>query len=222
MTFGTRLKILRQEKGLTQAQFGACFNLAESTISLYETGKRTPHYDILKRFALFFNITIDFLLGYSEERYPPSFIGEENETYGHKIKDKPIKVPIVNKIETKEHFVDYQYVPDHQEWIASSFISDGQYFWLKVADNRLSGEAIIEGDIVLIREQACLNSGEIGLVLFNEIYYVVRVYTTEDSTILQSSNPAFPPIILTGKECSKARILGKVIQLRRIIAANNN
>lgn len=222
MTFGTRLKILRQEKGLTQAQFGACFNLAESTISLYETGKRTPHYDILKKFALFFNITIDFLLGYSEERYPPSFIGEESETYGHKIKDKPIKVPIVNKFTPKEHCIDYEYNPDHLEWVASSFISDGQYFWLKVADNRLSGEAIVEGDTVLIREQACLNSGEIGLVLLNEKYYVLRVYITEDSTILQSSNPAFPPIILTGKECSKVRILGKVMQVRRIITTNND
>lgn len=221
MTFGTRLKILRQEKGLTQAQLGSCFNLAESTISLYETGKRAPHYDILKKFAHFFHITTDFLLGYSEDRYPPSCIGEGNESYSHVMQDKPIKIPVVNQMISREHFVEYEYIQDHREWIAANTVSDGQYFWLQIGDNRLSGEAIIAEDIVLVREQADLNSGELGLVVFDDRFYILRVYKTEDSTILQSSNPAYPPMVLTGKDCSRARILGKVMQLRRKIADHN-
>ncbi|PKM89362.1 MAG: hypothetical protein CVU87_05535 [Firmicutes bacterium HGW-Firmicutes-12] len=217
MTFGCRLKILRQEKGLTQAQFGAFFNLAESTISLYETGKRTPHYDILKRFALFFNITIDFLLGHTDQRYPSSSIGEETGTYSLSNSNKPIKLPVVNNIFLNKNLVDYGYLTDYQEWISSNTVSNGHYFWLKVKDNRLSAEAILPGDLLLVREQSVLDSGDIGVIMLDDYdYHILRVYKSNNSIILQASNPTFPPVIMSGKECSKVKILGKALQVRRV------
>jgi len=66
MVLGERLKQLRQEKGLTQAQLGSYFNLAESSISLYEAGKRSPDYATLKRLAAFFAVSADYLLGSPE------------------------------------------------------------------------------------------------------------------------------------------------------------
>ncbi|MDX9872913.1 MAG: helix-turn-helix domain-containing protein [Clostridia bacterium] len=222
MTFGRRLKTLRQEKGLTQAQFGACFNLAESTISLYETGKRTPHYDLLKRFALFFNITIDYLLGHTDERYPASFFGEGGETYVHTSQDKPVQLPVVQNITWAKHHIDYEYKAGYQEWVSSSAVRDGRYYWLQVGDSRLSGDGILPGDLLLIREQSFLDSGNIGVIMFeNEHYFVLKVFKEADVLILQASDPAFPPVVLTGKECAKVKILGQAVQLRRHIILNH-
>ncbi|MVB11052.1 HTH-type transcriptional regulator Xre [Caprobacter fermentans] len=58
-----RLRELRREKGLTMKQLGNFFGLAESTISQYETGKRQPDNETLIKFANYFDVTIDFLLG---------------------------------------------------------------------------------------------------------------------------------------------------------------
>jgi repressor LexA len=218
MNFGCRLKILRQEKGLTQAQFGAFFNLAESTISLYETGKRTPHYDVLKKFALFFNITIDFLLGHTDERYPQSSIGEKNGIYNLGNSNKPIKLPVVNNILLNKSLIDYEYLTDYQEWISSNIVRDGHYFWLLVKDDRLSGEAILPGDLLLIREQSILDSGELGVIMLDDCdFHILRVYKSANNIILQASNPTYPPVVMSGKECSKVRFLGKAIQLRRVL-----
>lgn len=63
MSLGQRLRKLRKEKKLTQAQLAHQFNLAESTISLYENSKRSPDYSTLQEMSLFFNVSADYLIG---------------------------------------------------------------------------------------------------------------------------------------------------------------
>jgi transcriptional regulator with XRE-family HTH domain len=63
IVFPKRLKALRKEKKLTAKSFGEKFNLAESTISGYETGARKPDIEQLEKFADFFDVSIDYLMG---------------------------------------------------------------------------------------------------------------------------------------------------------------
>lgn len=72
MNFGLRLKQLRKERNLTQAEIASIFSLGESTISFYESNKRTPDYELLQKMADFFDVTTDYLLGRSEIRNPYS------------------------------------------------------------------------------------------------------------------------------------------------------
>jgi len=62
---GNRIFELRKSRGLTQKQLGQQFGLAESTISLYEAGKRQPDYETLSRLADYVGVSIDYLLGRS-------------------------------------------------------------------------------------------------------------------------------------------------------------
>jgi len=64
---GERLKELRKQKKLTAKQCGEKFNLAESTISGYETGNRKPDFVTLEKFADFFGVTTDYLLGRTDD-----------------------------------------------------------------------------------------------------------------------------------------------------------
>lgn len=66
LIFGERLQTLRKKTGLTLKQFGALFELGESTISLYENGKRKPDFDTLIKMADYFNCSTDYILGRPE------------------------------------------------------------------------------------------------------------------------------------------------------------
>lgn len=57
------LRKLRKEKNISMKKLGEDINVAESTISLYETGKREPDYETLKKIAEYFDVSIDYLLG---------------------------------------------------------------------------------------------------------------------------------------------------------------
>ncbi|WP_342515567.1 helix-turn-helix transcriptional regulator [Sutcliffiella sp. FSL R7-0096] len=66
--FGSRLRELRKKHtNYTMKEFGAIFNLAESTISGYENGARTPDIEILHKFADYFDVDLDFLTARTEK-----------------------------------------------------------------------------------------------------------------------------------------------------------
>ena len=56
-------KAARKAKGLTQRELGALIGVAESTVSLYEKGKRQPDNETLLRMAEELDTTVGYLLG---------------------------------------------------------------------------------------------------------------------------------------------------------------
>lgn len=81
-TFAQRLKELRLEMHLTQQELADIFFLNKSSISRYEQGKQMPEIDLLQKFASFFNVSVDYLLGLSDERIPL----QENRSLGKEAK----------------------------------------------------------------------------------------------------------------------------------------
>ena len=61
--FGTRLKELRLQSGLTQKQLGERIGVTKSVISFYELRERTPSPEILVKLAATFYVSSDYLLG---------------------------------------------------------------------------------------------------------------------------------------------------------------
>ena len=67
MPFKDRLKLLREQKGLSQEELGKSVGLSKSTIGIYETGSREPkELEILDRLADFFNVDMNYLLDKSD------------------------------------------------------------------------------------------------------------------------------------------------------------
>lgn len=73
-TLANRIKQLRQEEGLTQAEFGDRFGIVKSTVSLYESGKSSPNDQIKSKICDYYNISMDYLLGLSNEKEKPPFL----------------------------------------------------------------------------------------------------------------------------------------------------
>ena len=78
--FGERLKKLRINRHLTQDELGEIFNppLAQSTIGTYERGVRQPSLENLIAISNYFNVSIDYLLGITDEERTVEEFKEEN------------------------------------------------------------------------------------------------------------------------------------------------
>lgn len=63
VNMGTRLKQLRKDNKMTQQQLSEVLGLAISSISSYESGDRKPSYSILRKYAAYFHVTSDYILG---------------------------------------------------------------------------------------------------------------------------------------------------------------
>ena len=74
MSLGTRFKLLRAEKNLTQTELAKEFNkkydrnFTTAAISNYENDKRIPEIEALQDFADYFEVSVDYLLGRSLSR----------------------------------------------------------------------------------------------------------------------------------------------------------
>jgi transcriptional regulator with XRE-family HTH domain len=65
--FPTRLKAAREKRQLNQEQLAERAKLQASAISHFETGKRKPSFDNLKRLADALGVSTDYLLGRTDE-----------------------------------------------------------------------------------------------------------------------------------------------------------
>lgn len=65
--FAERLKELREQKGITQAQLSEATELTVSAISKWERGRRGPSAFALFKLSRYFGVSADYLIGASDE-----------------------------------------------------------------------------------------------------------------------------------------------------------
>ena len=75
----TVFKIMREKAGLKQSEVANKLNIAQSTVSMWETGDSFPSRMKLKEIANYFGVTTDYLLGrsHSERDSPGTTIPAE-------------------------------------------------------------------------------------------------------------------------------------------------
>jgi transcriptional regulator with XRE-family HTH domain len=56
------IKYLRKKNGLTQQQFADAMEIKRSLVGAYEEDRAEPKYDLLKKFAVYFELSIDELI----------------------------------------------------------------------------------------------------------------------------------------------------------------
>lgn len=65
-----RIRNLREDKDLTQKQLGQLLNMSQTGYNQYEIGKNDIPTRILIELAKFYNTSIDYLLGLTNEQKP--------------------------------------------------------------------------------------------------------------------------------------------------------
>ena len=67
-TFNQRMKELRAEENITLEELAKALSTTKSTLSRYENNLRTPNADFINQLAKYFNVSVDYLLGNSNDK----------------------------------------------------------------------------------------------------------------------------------------------------------
>jgi len=68
MEFSERLKELRKQAHLTQVELASKLGIVQSSYADWERGKKKPTQDNLVKIAQVLNVSVDYLVGNSEEK----------------------------------------------------------------------------------------------------------------------------------------------------------
>lgn len=71
MSFGSRLKEIRNDKGVSQKDVAEYLGVSITSISQYESDSRFPNEDMLRRICVYYKITSDYLLGLTDVKHAP-------------------------------------------------------------------------------------------------------------------------------------------------------
>jgi len=70
MNYYPRLRDLREDRDLTQDELVKILNMHKTTYTNYEQGKREPPFELIIKLAKFYNVTIDYIAGLTNNPKP--------------------------------------------------------------------------------------------------------------------------------------------------------
>jgi transcriptional regulator with XRE-family HTH domain len=85
LSFGQKIKKLRQEKGWSQEDLAKEIKVMQSLITYYEHDTKMPRPDTLVRIAKSFNVSLDYLLGLEDH----TNLGEQKKDERHENLNNP-------------------------------------------------------------------------------------------------------------------------------------
>lgn len=228
---GDRLRALRQDMGLSQEEIAKKIGVSRPAYVNYEQGKSRPTRKLEELSALF-NVTSDYLMGFSDNPHSTPFSGQ-TPLFSCYATQKPVqltppepinhahyKIPILGTvsagepIEAIEDVLGYEYLDDKYE-------GDGyQYFALKIRGNSMT-PTIMDGDVVIVRQQSTVDSGQIAIVLVDGENATAKQVDVSPSgiTVIGHNASVFAPRFIPNAETkSRLQIIGRVMECRRRFA----
>lgn len=218
-TFAERLRSLRQEKGWSQQRLADNLKLSKSSVNMYERGEREPGFETMEAIADLFNVDMNYLYGRTDVKIADPIVWDTDSSLAH----SPIPpgfdpmpdmdtVPLVGRIAcgtpitAEQNTEGMVCVPS--SWRATfTLICRGSSMEPRIHD----------GDLVAIRSQEIVETGEIAAVRIGEEATLKHVYLHDNFIELRPENPAFESIILAKEEMNTVVIEGKAVGLCRDI-----
>ena len=193
-------KILRKEKGFSQAEIAKSLGITQQAYANYERGVREADYDTLAKLAKLFDTSIDFLLGHTADS-SPSVSG----TW----------IPVLGKVQAGVPVEAIQDIIDYED-ISNISKDPAEYFALQVKGASMEPK-FSEGDVVIVKKQDTAEDGEIVIALVNgDEATIKKLKKRADGIVLLPLNQQYDMMYYTADDIEKlpVRILGKVVELR--------
>ncbi|GIN08719.1 LexA repressor [Shouchella clausii] len=218
MEFGEYLRRRRKEKGFTIRQLEMKSGVSNAYLSHLENGKRgLPSTEIIKKISKALDISYTEMLQKAGHLDEANLL--QNEPSFPDIKDQlstnhsHITVPILGYISAGKPVLAEEHIENYMDIPTSAFdIEEGKHFLLRVKGDSMINARIHEGDMVMVRMQCDVESGEIAVVnIDGENATLKRVRKTDTGqTWLFPENDKYEPILISNSE---ARIIGKVVKI---------
>jgi len=127
---------------------------------------------------------------------------------------KPLAaVPLVGRVPAGIPAIPLEMVEDHVH-LDRDIVRNGVHFALRVKGDSMTGSGILNGDVVVVRQQADAENGEIVVALVNGEGAVKKLKKTKAGVHLESTNPAYAPLH------GDITVIGKVVYLLRSYHGN--
>ena len=198
--FYKKLKLLRNQKNLTQLELAKDLNVTKGAIAMWETNKRNPDHDMLVKIAEYFNVSVDYLIGKTTNN---------DDTIKNIFPISKKKIPFLGEIACGEPI----FAAEERESYVMAGTDINADFCLKAKGDSMTGARILNGDIVFIKQMPTVNNGEIAAVIIDNEATLKRVYfyPEKGKLVLQAENPKYEPMVFIGEELNEIRILGKAV-----------
>lgn len=180
------------------------------------TGKPiSPSLDTLKQLADAMEIDVDVLLKKLDENQ--EILLDENlfkKQFGQK---KTVKIPLLGKVAAGEPIFAEENVEEYLE-IDEELAKKGEFFALTIKGDSMF-PYLLNDDILIVRKQDDVESGDIAVVLINgDEATVKQVFKNSDGIMLTAFNQqVWQPKTYTNEEIEKlpVKIIGRFAELRR-------
>ena len=178
-----------------------------TTFADWINGKTYPRIDRIQQIATYFGIEKSALLE-DPDRLPKDAIPYQKRP------TQPI--PIVGVVSCGTPLFAEDNIEGYHETSLQDMTTGETYFWLRAKGNSMINVGIHEGDLLLIRQQNDVDSGDIAVVAVNEDDATLkRVIKKENALILQPENPSYETKIFVGAEMESVHIRGRLMKLEK-------
>ena len=233
-----RIRELREEKGMRQVELAEILGVRQNTLSTWETGRYEPDGEMLQKIADYFDVSIDYVMNKATvRRMPESSVDvvrmmrlirtvenmspsqfDETVNYADKVRAGQIEaysIPVLGDVAAGIPIEAITDIVDYEE-IDAAVADSSEYFGLRLKGASMEPR-MREGDVVIVRKQEDVESGDVAVVMVNGDSATVKKIKKGPSGItLIPNNPVFDTMFYTNDEIQSlpVRILGKVVELR--------
>lgn len=187
----------------TQKELADYLGVSTSMISMYKTGTNVPRMGRIDKIARFFNIDRMDLIGRTTK--------PEQEPQ----KPKGIKIPVLGEVAAGVPISAIEDILDYEE-ISPEMARTGEFFALQIKGRSMEPR-ILAGDIVIVKQQSDVDSGDIAIVLVNgDSATCKKIQKKDNGIMLIPLNSDYPTDFYTIDEILEkpVTIIGKVVELR--------
>ena len=205
-SIASRIREYREREDLTLAEMAQITGVPAQTLNRYELGKRAPKIDVAVQIAERLGINPLWLQGYDVPVLTgvPDGFDPVPDTY---------TVPRVGAIACGTPILAEQNIETYDA-VPNRIRCD---FTLVCKGDSMVGAGIEDGDVVYIRQQPEVENNEIAAVIIDgeaTLKYFKRV---GDMVLLSPANREYEPIIVSGENLGKVKIVGKAVGFTRFL-----
>lgn len=211
MNVAERLRDLRESRGISQEALAEIIGVDRTTIVKYESGGSKPTRN-LKKLAEYFHVTTDYLLGNDAAPKSGYYRNDDLPRELFPIRDTH-RVPIIGSVRCGPGGPAFEYV---DEFIAiDDAYKPDEIRGFRAEGDSMEGDYIFDGDLCLVRLQDEVEDGALAVVVIDgEEGTLKHVHRSPGVIVLESSNPKYPPRIITGEAANTVRVIGKIVEVR--------
>lgn len=203
-----------EKSGLSYPELEKLTGISKSSLQRYATGvtKKIP-IDCIEKIAEATKTDARYLMGWDDPT-------PELKSPLHIIRytpDQMTPIPVIGRVAAGYTCLAEQYIEGYTLADPESLIDGYDHFWLRVTGDSMEPD-IQDGDLVLVRAQETVDSGDCAVVIVDEEDGLVKnIEIGRDHVTLYSKNPSYPPRVFVREDANRVRIVGKVIELKRMI-----